>query len=104
LKACKCILWNKFIFKEKTYSVQNFWNDPSIWSKVVFQKLRATELVKTIIHHLSNPEFHLHVNINPPMKPVLKQFNFVHTLTLYVFKVLFNAYVSQVMTFAPLSD
>jgi hypothetical protein len=30
LKACKRILWNKFIFKEKTYSVQNFWNDPRI--------------------------------------------------------------------------
>jgi hypothetical protein len=28
LKVCKCIWWNKFIFKEKTYSVQNFWNDP----------------------------------------------------------------------------
>ena len=28
LKTCICILWNKFIFKEKMYSVQNFWNDP----------------------------------------------------------------------------
>jgi len=44
------------------------------------------------------------IYINPPMKPVLKQFNFVHTGTLYFFKVLFNTYVPQAMTFALLSD
>jgi len=76
----------------------------TIWSKVVLQKLRATELVKIIIHHLSNLEVHLHLNINPPMKPVLKQCNFAHTVTVYFFKILFNAYISQVMTLAPLSD
>jgi hypothetical protein len=63
-----------------TYTIINTWSisHRTLWSKVVPQKLRATELVKIIIHHLSNLEFHLHVNINPPMKPVLKQFNFVH--------------------------
>lgn len=89
-----------------TYTIINTWRTScrTIWSKVVLQKLTATELVKIIIYHLSNLEVHLHPNINPPMKPALKQFNFVHTLTLYFLKILFNAYNSQVMTFAPLSD
>jgi hypothetical protein len=33
LKTRKCTLWNKFIFKEKTYIVQNFWNDPRSYSE-----------------------------------------------------------------------
>jgi hypothetical protein len=76
----------------------------TIWSKVVLLKLRATALVKIILHHLSNPEVHLHVNSNSPMNPALKQFNFVHTLTLYFCNISFNAHISQEMTFAPLSD
>ena len=73
-----------------TYTVINTWSISctTLQSKGALQKLRATELVNINIHHLSYLEVHLHVNINPQMNPVLKQINFVHTLTLYFFNPL----------------
>jgi hypothetical protein len=71
----------KFAHKEELFILADEVRKELIpWSRVLFEKIMVTQLVKKMSHVLWNPKVHYHVDKGPPLVLVLCQMNSVHTL------------------------